>query len=254
MDTSALIAFLRQLTPKGSAPLGIWPDIDSGVGVYPDVQPWAAFADPVDDSQPGRTQRDVALEKLRLEEVGGNTVQGSAMVSGGRVQFVPNQPLVAGKSYRFCVLAGLPFQSGGALENDRCTSFQVAQPAVATLPSALTLSVQLPPMGPGSPPPPIPLPLDVTGTTPGSLSAVLTLGPDQKQKLWARIDGDRFYLQPFALPIPGRGTADAGSVVGKITMTTDPGSGRQVSRIEGTFRLGAPGINVQGLPFFVTVR
>ncbi len=249
-----LIAFLRQLTPKGSAPLGIWPDIDSSVGVYPDVQPWVAFSDPVDDSQPGRTQSEVAQAKLVLEETGGGKVSGSAMASGGRISFVPSQRLSAGKSYRFCVLAGLPFQSGGVLENDRCTSFQVAQPPVALLPSALTLNVQLPPMGPGSPPPPIPLALDVMGSVPGGLSTVLTLGTDQKQKLWARVDGDKFYLQPFALPIPGRGTADAASVVGKVTMTTDPGSGRQVAKIEGTFRLGAPGINVPGLPFSVTPR
>ena len=45
------LEFLRQLTPKGAAPLGIWPDIDSNQGVYPNVEPWVAFAEPLDDSK-----------------------------------------------------------------------------------------------------------------------------------------------------------------------------------------------------------
>ena len=46
------------------------------VGVYPDVQPWVAFSDPVDESQPGRTQSEVAQAKLVLEETGGGKVSG----------------------------------------------------------------------------------------------------------------------------------------------------------------------------------
>ena len=127
-----------------------------------------------------------------------------------------------GARYRFCALPGLRFRSGGVLSYERCSEFTVAQPAVAALPTAMTLSVQLPAMG-GPPPPPIPFALDSVAPQPGSLSLRLNLGPDQQQRLWAQIDGDTVYLQPFALPLPGRGVADAANVVGKITAQAEVG-------------------------------
>lgn len=83
---------------------------------------------------------------------------------------------------------------------------------------------------------------------------LLTLGPNQKQRLWARIDGETFYLQPFALPLPGRGVADAANVVGRISSQAEVSGVQQVTRIDGTLRLGAPGLTVPGIAFAVTPR
>jgi hypothetical protein len=66
-ERADLLAFLRELTPKGGAPMGIWPDIDSDEGVYPDVRPSVAFADPVDDTH-GKTAAEVAAEYVVLED------------------------------------------------------------------------------------------------------------------------------------------------------------------------------------------
>lgn len=248
-----LLSFLRQLTPKGAAPLAIWPDIDSSRGVLPDVTPWVAFSEPLDDSDAQLSPETQAGQYLTLSSESGARVDSSPRIDGLRLVLQPRQPLVAGARYRFCALPGLRFRSGGGLAVERCSEFTVAQPAKATLPSALTLSVQLPAMG-GPPPPPIPFALDVEAPEPGSLRVLLTLGPNQKQRLWARIDGETFYLQPFALPLPGRGVADAANVVGRISSQAEVGGVQQVTRIDGTLRLGAPGLTVPGIAFAVTPR
>lgn len=252
-ERSDLLSFLQQLTAKGAAPLAIWPDIDSNRGVLPDVTPWVAFSEPLDDSDPQLSADAQAAKYLSLTQTGGARVESSVRREGGRLVLQPRQPLVAGASYRFCALPGLRFRGGGVLEGERCSEFSVAKPAQAGLPAAMTLSVQLPAMG-GPPPPPIPFALDAEAPEPGSLRLLITLGANQKQRLWARIDGDAFYLQPFALPLPGRGVADAANVVGKITMQADVGGKPQATRIEGTLRIGAPGLTLPGIAFTVTPR
>lgn len=252
-ERSDLISFLLQLTAKGAAPLGIWPDLDSNRGVLPDVTPWVAFSEPVDDSEGLAGADALAGKYVSLTREGGSAVGATVRRDGGRLTLTPNQPLSAGARYRFCALPGLRFRSGGVLSYERCSEFTVAQPAVAALPTAMTLSVQLPAMG-GPPPPPIPFALDSVAPQPGSLSLRLNLGPDQQQRLWAQIDGDTVYLQPFALPLPGRGVADAANVVGKITAQAEVGGQKQATRIEGTLRLGAPGLTVPGIAFVITPR
>ncbi len=248
-----LISFLYQLTPKGAAPLGIWPDIDSDVGLLPDVQPWAEFGEPVDDSEGTSAALAQVQGKLTLSQVGGAAVSGTARVDGLRLVLVPTQPLVAGARYRFCVEPGLRFRSGGLLEQAYCSQFAIGRPAVAALPAKLSLSIQLPAMA-GPPPPPIVLDLEQEAAEPGSYRLLLNLGPDQRQRLWVHIDKESFYLQPFVLPIPGRGLADAGAVLGKVTMTRELGGRSEIARVEGTLRMSAPGINVPGIPFVITPK
>lgn len=258
-ERADLIAFLRELTPKGAAPLAIFPDIDSNEAVYPDIQPWVAFSEPVDDSLPGMTAEQEAAAHVLLETEGGQRVAGRVRVESARLTFVPDQPLRAGARYRFRVTSGLRFRSAGELEGERTTLFAVARPAVGGLDAALSLAVTLPPMGPPPLPPPVMLPLNVLsaapgGLLPGGLLVELSLGPDQKQTLWLRIDNDQVVMQPFALPLPGRGTADAALVRGKVTQTLDVMGKKSITRIDGTLRLGAPGISVPGVAFTITPR
>lgn len=253
-ERADLIEFLNELTPKGAAPLGIWPDIDSNRGVHPDVQPWVAFAEPVDDSRAEIGAQAEAAAHVTLEDASGKPVESSVRIEGGRLVLVPTQLLAAGQRYTFRVGKGLRFRSGGTLDADRTSDFTVAQPAAAELPGALTLSVVVPAMGPPPAPPPLTLALDLQPAAAGSLVGTLTLGPSQQQRVWLRLDGEAFWMQPFALPIPGRGTADAAQVSGKITMTKDEMGKKTVARIEGTLRLGAPGISVPGLVFTLTPR
>lgn len=257
VERQDLLSFLRQLTPKGAAPLGIWPDIDSNSGVAPTVEPWVAFADPIDDSgqRPSQHALDEAVRHLTLTEVPGSQVDVDVRLDtlGTRAVLTPKQRLAAGKTYRFCAVAGLHFRSGGVLEADRCSTFSVAMPAIASLQGGFTLSINLPPMGPMPPPPPLTFALDIDGEVPGGLAATLALSPTQKQRLWLRLDGQRFLMQPFALPV-GPGIADAGQVTGRVTGTGDGPAGKLVTRIEGTLRLGAPGINVPGIAFVLASR
>jgi hypothetical protein len=115
----------------------------------------------------------------------------------------------------------------------------------------MTLTVKVP--GPTPEPTPVPFPLDLKGETPDGLSLVLTIGPEQQQKLWARLDGDRIILAPFALPA-GRGTADASKVEGTmLTSQGQAGEGRFVSA-EGTLTIGAPGRSNPGVVWTLTPR
>ena len=256
-ERADLLEFLRQLTPKGAAPLGIWPDIDSNQGVYPDVQPWVAFSEPVDDGQlPGTAQSEAAAHVV-LEDAAGQRVAGTVRLeqaAGERIVFVPAQPLRAGEKYVFRVLPGLRFRAGGALEGERRTEFTVARAPAGELQKALNLTVTLPAMGPPPAPAPVVLPLDLQAGTPGSASGVLSLGPNQQQRVWLRVDGDAFVMQPFALPLPGRGTADAAKVGGKVTATADVMGKKTIAKIEGTLQLGAPGVSVPGVVFSISPR
>ena len=240
-----LIQFLRELTPKGAAPLSIWPDIDSNQAVGSDVNPWARFAEEIDDSQAGRGASQVAADFVVLETAAGQQVAGRVTASGGRVQFAPAQPLTAGESYRFRVRPGLPFRRGGTLEYERSTAFTVAKPAVGILPAALTLTVHLPPMGPG-PGTDLQFDADLLAPRDGSQALRLHISMTQTQTLWLQISNDKFYLQGFALPLPMRGVADAGEASGSVAT-----KGEQITALNGTLRLGAPGLKIPGIAFDV---
>ncbi len=251
-ERADLIAFLRELTPKGAAPLGIFPDIDSNEAVYPDIEPWVAFSEPVDDTLSGVTAEQEAAAHVLLETEAGQRVPGRVRIESTRLTFVPAQPLTPAARYRFRVTAGLRFRTAGELEAERTTLFTVARPAAGVLGTQLSLAVTLPPMGP--PPLPVTLPLTQLAPAPGGLRVELELGPDQKQQLWLRIDGEQVVMQPFALPLPGRGTADAALVRGRVTETLDVMGQKTITKIEGTLRIGAPGLKVPGVAFMITPK
>jgi DNA-binding beta-propeller fold protein YncE len=250
-ERADLIEFLYELSPKGAHPLGIWPDIDSAVAVYPNVRPSVMFADPIDDSMPGKTAVQAATDYVILETAAGDKVAGTVDVSGGRVEFVPAAPLTAGLFYRFRVLKGLPFLSGGALWAERVSEFQVAQPAVGIWPKNMKMTVSVP--GPGG----MIVPLDyllesVNNPRPGGLSFIVKpvlFGSQQRQEVWARIDADQFHMQSFALPISPTGVGDAAMVVGTVK-TVDQAT-KSISLVEGTLRIGGPGINIPGVSFTI---
>ncbi len=248
-ERSDLLEFLYELTPKGGYPLGIWPDIDSAESVYPNVRPSVAFADPIDDSVPGKTAAQVAAEFVVLENLASQKIPGSVVVNGGQVEFVPDAPLEAGQFYRFRALPGLPFQSGGALWAERLSEFQVAQPPIAAWPANMKMTVTVP--GPGG----VMTPLDYVLETvdpgrPGGITLIVKpalFGSQQRQQVWARIDGETFRMQSFALPISPTGVADASIVTG-IVKTVDQAN-QTISLVEGTLRIGGPGINIPGVVF-----
>ena len=248
-EKADLVDFLYELTPKGAHPLGIWPDIDSAVGVYPNVRPSVAFADPIDDSLPGKTAAEAAAEFVVLETAAGDKVSGKVEVAGKLIEFVPDAPLAVGTFYRFRVLPGLPFLSGGTLTAERSSEFQVAQPALGSWSKNMKMTVSVP--GPGG----MIVPLDyvleaVDVPRPGGLSVVVkpvTFGSQQRQEVWLRVDGSQFYMQSFALPISPTGVGDAALVTGTVK-TVDQGT-KSITLVEGTLRIGGPGINLPGVPF-----
>ncbi|WP_375772012.1 hypothetical protein NR798_14360 [Archangium gephyra] len=247
-----LLAFLRELTPKGGAPLGIWPDIDSAEGVYPDVRPSVAFADPVDDSQ-GKTAPEVAAEYVVLEDALGNRVSGAVEVQGGRLTFVPAAPLAQGARYRFRVLPGLPFLSGGALWGELGSEFTVAKPAVGSWPGAMRMTVQVPGRGGVTP---VDFVLEAAAVSrPGTLTLTVVpqgSGSQQRQQVWARLDGDRWLMQPFAMPLFGSSVADASEVVGAVTQV-DPAT-QGITRVEGKLRIRGPGIDMRDIAFSIVPK
>ncbi|WPB74258.1 hypothetical protein KYC5002_35180 [Archangium violaceum] len=251
-ERADLLAFLRELTPKGGAPMGIWPDIDSDEGVYPDVRPSVAFADPVDDSQ-GKTAAEVAAEYVVLEDALGNRVSGTVEVQGGRLAFVPAAPLAQGARYRFRVLPGLPFLSGGALWGELGSEFTVAKPAAGTWPVAMRMTVQVPGRGGTTP---VDFVLETAeASRPGALTVTVLpqgSGSQQRQRVWARLDGDRWLMQPFAMPLFGSSVADASEVVGSVTQVD--ASTQSVTRVEGKLRIRGPGIDMRDIAFTIVPR
>lgn len=247
-----LLAFLNELTPKGAAPLGVWPDRDSAAGVGVDVQPWISFADPVDDAQPGVSAAQEAAAHVLLVDEAGAPVAGQVQVSGFRLTFVPQRALSPGKRYTLRVTPGLRFQSGGVLEAEYASGFQTSAGASAALPGAMLLTIQLPPMGP-MPPPPLKLNLDLQPAAAGAGQVLLTLDASRQQRLWVLIDGDSVYLDGFAVPI-GMALADGGQVQGTIKATRDEGGKKVATLIEGKLRVRAPGISVPDVPFTITPR
>ena len=54
--------------------------------------------------------------------------------------------------------------------------------------------------------------------------------------------------------MPSRGVADAGNVVGTVDQVVEQNGAKQIASIKGTLRVGAPGINIPGIPFTITPR
>lgn len=251
-ERADLLAFLQQLTAKSSAPLGMWPDLGSSEAVPPDARPYVAFADPVDTSA-GGTAAEIAAEYVVLEDADGQIVPASIEIPGEigseagahRIVLRPDAPLAPGGTYRFRVRAGLPFLPGGALEHERTSTFTVAEPAGATLPDTLLLTVTLAgPQGPTE----LPLLLRRKDARTFILEPQV-FGRQQRQEVWVALDGDRFLMEPFALPVSPTGAAgDARDITGTITETDAEG---QTARIEGTMTMRAPGRDVPDIPFVI---
>jgi DNA-binding beta-propeller fold protein YncE len=249
-ERADLLSFLHELTPKDAAPLGIWPDIDSNEGVAPDIRPAVAFAEPVDDSRPEKTAAQLAAQFVVLEDTQGQRVPGSVELQGGHIEFTPAALLTPGASYTFRVLPGLPFLSGGELSGERSTSFTVARPAVGKWPRTMKMTVQVP--GRSGP-----VPMDfmlesLDAPRPGGLSLRILpqrFGTQQRQEVWARVDGDTLRMQAFAMPISPTGVADAMQVTGTVKQV-DPAT-QDILRVEGTLRIGGPGINFPGVQFVI---
>ncbi len=265
-ERADLLAFLQQLTPKGSAPLAMWPDLGNVEAVSPGVQPSVTFADPVDDTRDGRSAAEIAAEFVTLEDAAGNPVPATVSITNAgpgagaatRIVLTPDAPLAPGATYRFRVQPGLPFRSGGVLEGERSATFTVAAPTSATLPDVMQMTATI--FGPSGP---VELPLllrrdpdqteDLTYVVEPQL-----FGTQHRQAVWIRLDGapegategDRFLIEPFALPVSPTGAAgDARDFTGTIVETDADG---RATRIEGTFTLRAPGISAPALPFVVT--
>lgn len=246
-ERADLLAFLRELTPKGGAPLAMWPDLDSNRGVYPDIEPQVSFADPIDNSVPGISASELAAKFVRLEDGAGNLVESVVTVTGGTVRLAPTAPLVAGQRYMFRVLAGLPFVSGGELGAERRSELTVASAALGSWPDVMQLTVTVPsPMGGTTP---LPFVLRKLQGTPGALRLQIepvVFGKQQRQTVWLRVDGDKLYLQAFALPISPAAVADASGIVGTVIA-----SDGVITSASGTLRITGPGIDVPGVAFSI---
>lgn len=247
-----LIVFLNELTAKKVAPLGLWPDIDTNTAVYPDVQPWALFSEPVDDTRPDLSAQQLAAEHVVLLDESGTPVPCQVVLEGTRVRLVPDAPLTPGGKYEFVVKEGLPFRSGGVWWGEWKSPFQVANAPAGELVGEQTMLIEAASqMGPVT----VEFTLQPQEPQPGGLSYVLapvTFGDQQRQEIWLRIDGSDVYLEPFALPIGPTAVGDARLVIGKIA-DVDAATG-QIKLIEGTLTIGAPGIEVPDIPFTIAPK
>lgn len=250
-EKTDLVEFLRELTPKGAAPLGLWPDIDSNQGVYPSIRPSVAFSEPVDDTSPGGTGAQPAAEYVVLEDAQGQRVSGTVELQGSRIEFAPKEPLTPGASYTFRVRPGLPFLSGGTLEGERSTSFTVAQPAAGQWRKTMKMTIQVP-AGPSGTVPMDFLLESLDAPRPGGLTLRVLpqlFGTQQRQEVWARVDGNTLRMQPFAIPISPTGVGDAMQISGTVTQVDT--ATQDILRVEGTLRIAGPGISLPGVAFVI---
>jgi hypothetical protein len=236
-EKSDLLRFLQELTPKGAAPLGIYPDLDSREAVPTIVEPWVEFGEPIAEAD--------ASQHLSLLQ-GEAIVPAEVRVEGRRLTLKPKAALEPGKTYTFRVKEGLAFRSGGRLEAPRVSTFTVARPAAGDLSGTMVLTVTAP--AGGGPPRAIPIPVEVGGADGTGIRLALTRGPDAKQRIWARVEDKRVLLQSFALPL-GRAAADANQVEGTVVTLT----GTRITRVEGKLRMTAPGIEAKDVPWVLEV-
>jgi len=247
-EKTALLSFLKELTPKGSHPLGIFPDLGNNDMIAATARPSVAFAEPVDDTRPGQSAVELAAQFLSLQNAAGEEVPTDLAIEGTRLELIPQAPLNAGERYTFRVKAGLPFRDGGVLEADRSSTFTVARPPVMQLPKQLVLKVMVPVPGPTMPPPlkEVPLNMEITGQDANGLIATLQIGGGRQQLLRLYQDAERIRLQPFALPMAGPGgvssLADASLVAGSLV--SHAGNSPGPTRAQGTLTIGAPGFKV----------
>ncbi|MFW7377553.1 MAG: beta-propeller fold lactonase family protein [Oligoflexus sp.] len=247
-EKASLVRFLRELTPKGAHPLGIWPDLRDDTMIPPTAVPYVGFAEPVDPSQPGLSQLEIAQEYVVLEQMNGTVVKTEVLVDGNYIRLKPLQNLTPGARYVFRVKAGLPFQNGGRLEAERRSIFTVAQEPLAKLPKQLQLNVKLAIPGSGTPPAMtvIDLPLTIVDQDENSLLAKLDIGEGRVQTLRIYQSAANIRLQPFALPVRaptgGSTLADASHVVGKLSVDGD-----EFLKAEGQLNMGAPGTKIPGI-------
>jgi hypothetical protein len=215
--------------------------------VYPDVQPQVTFADPINDGIPGASPADIAAKFVRLDDAAGNPVDADVSVAGGSIRLAPTKALEPGQRYTFRVLPGLPFVSGGELDAERRSELTVARPAVGEWPDAMQLTVTVPsPMGGTSP---MPFVLRKLPSTPGVARVEIqpiVFGKQQRQTVWLRVDGDKLYLQAFALPIAPTAVADASGIVGTVTATDGV-----ITSASGTLRITGPGIDLPNISFTI---
>ncbi len=240
-EQADLLAFVSQLTAKGAAPLGQWPEKDA-TAVYPDARPWLAFSEPVDSSQSSSAE-ELAAQHVKLIDEDDQPVAGAVVLEGQRIGFVPAEPLAAGR-YRYVVGEGLPFLTGGSLNADRTIDFEVAA-APQPLPSdSLRMLVTV---AFGGPPTDVEMRLQVSpgdgngGAVPIEIRPAAV--PTQQQDGWVRIDASSFTMSSFAMPLGPRALADARSIT--ATLRTDGGP----IVAEGTLTITAPGITVPNVPF-----
>lgn len=245
-----LIEFLYQLTPKGAAPLAIWPDIDSAEGIYPATAPWVEFAEPIADAALADLGQYVVLEDETGTPIPA-TVSADNGLGQSRITLTPDEPLARAASYRFRVLPGVPFRSGGTLTGARESEFTIAEAPSAELPATMTMTVTV-----GSSMGPVDLPLmlqDITATELGYdlVIAPLVFGTQQRQPVSVRIDGDRVLMDPVALPLPQGSVANGAEVEGVIT---EVDADNRATRIEGTLRIQGPGIDIPGVPVLIVAN
>jgi hypothetical protein len=224
----------------------------------------------VDDTRDGRSAAEVAADFVTLEDAGGNPVPATIAITGPssdaltgtRIVLTPDAPLAPGATYRFRVSPGLPFLSGGVLEGERSAIFTVAAAASSTLPDVMQMTATI--YGPAGPVE-LPLLLRRDPSPAGDSTYVIEpqlFGTQQRQTVWVRLEaalesapgdappGDRFLMEPFALPVSPTGAAgDARDFAGAIVETDAEG---RATRIEGTFTLRAPGLTAPGLSFVIT--
>jgi hypothetical protein len=151
------------------------------------------------------------------------------------------------------VLPGLPFLSGGSLWGELQSEFTVAKPAVGGWTRAMRMTVQVPGRGGITPVDFVLEPAEAS--RPGALTLTILpqgSGSQQRQRVWARVDGDRWRMQPFAMPLFGTSVADASEVVGAVTQV-DP-SNQDITRVEGTLRIRGPGIDMKNIAFTLVPR
>lgn len=245
-----LLRFLRELTPKGAYPLGMWPDRDQTDLIPKEAQPWMSFSEDVDASRSERSAEEFLEDYAVFQEEDGADIPFQIEREGHRLRFVPQGPLTPGRRYRFGVRAGLPFRDGSVLDADRLGTFAVAASPAPELPARLRMKVLLGFDSNGANVPKQEKVLDFTysGKAPEGQRLRLDLGDGRSQEVLLWQDGRSLHFRSFALPIPSapgkEALADASEVRGAWV---EGKQGRREAR--GTLTIGAPGLRFKAVPW-----